>query len=82
MCTQGHEYRNSGLDVKSSTIINRLPTPMANKEENMASSIDRSSIGLPSMRNDLMTSTRQFQEKGFNFIAALSTDADHPNHLL
>ena len=33
MCTQGHHYQNNGFDVRSSVIINRLPTPVANKEE-------------------------------------------------
>ena len=28
MCTHGHEYQNNGLDVRSSVIINRLPTPV------------------------------------------------------
>ena len=30
MCTQGHEYKINGFGVRSSVIINRLPTPMAN----------------------------------------------------
>ena len=41
----------------------------------MASKIDWSYIALPSNRTDLVTSTRQFQEKGLNFLTALSTAA-------
>ena len=33
ICSQCHEYQNNGLDVRSSVIINRLPTPLANKED-------------------------------------------------
>ena len=33
MCMQDHEYQNNGLDVRSSVIINRLLTSVANKEE-------------------------------------------------
>ena len=42
----------------------------------MASEIDWSHIALPSIRTDLVTSTRQFQEKGFDFVAALSSAAE------
>ena len=45
------------------------------RKKRMASEIDWSYIALPSTRNDLMTSTRQFQEKGFNFVTALSSVA-------
>ena len=33
MCTQGHEYQNNSHDFRPSVIINRLPTPLANREE-------------------------------------------------
>ena len=42
----------------------------------MASEIDWSYIALPSTRTDLVTSTRQFQEKGFDFVTALSSAAE------
>ena len=44
-------------------------------KKRMASEIDWSYIALPSTRTDLVTSTRQFQEKGFDFVAALSSAA-------
>ena len=33
MCLHGDEYPNNVLEVRSSVIINRLLTPVANKEE-------------------------------------------------
>ena len=45
-------------------------------KKRMASEIDWSYIALPSTRTDLVMSTRQFQEKGFDFIAALSSTAE------
>ena len=44
-------------------------------KKHMASEIDWLYIALPSTRTDLVTSTRQFQEKGFDFVAALSSAA-------
>ena len=44
-------------------------------KKRMASEIDWSYIALPSTRNDLVTSTRQFQEKGSNVVTALSSAA-------
>ena len=72
ICAQGHEYKNNGLDIRSSVIIN-LRWPSSKKR--MASKIDWSYIALPSTRTDLVTSTRQFQEKGFDFVTALSSAA-------
>ena len=37
--------------------------------------VNWSYIALPSIRTDLVTSTRQFQEKGFHFVTALSSVA-------
>ena len=45
-------------------------------KKHMASEIDLSYIALTSTRNDLVTSTRQLQENGFNFHTALSTAAE------
>ena len=45
------------------------------EKKRMASEIDWSYIALPSTRTDLLTSTRQFKEKGFDFVAALSSAA-------
>ena len=45
------------------------------RKKRMASEIDWSYIALQSTRTDLVTSTRQFQEKGFDFVAALSSAA-------
>ena len=42
----------------------------------MASAIDWSYIALPSTRTDLVMSARQFQEKGFDFVTALSSAAE------
>ena len=42
----------------------------------MALEIDWSYIALLSTRTDLVTSTRQFKEKGFNFVTALSLAAE------
>ena len=41
----------------------------------MASEIDWSYIDLPSTTTDLVTSARQFQEKGLDFVTALSSAA-------
>ena len=41
----------------------------------IASTVDWSSISLPSARTDLETSTKQFQEKDMNFLTALYTAA-------
>ena len=46
------------------------------KKKRMASKIDWSYIALPRTRTDLVTSTRQFQEKGFDFVAALFSAAE------
>ena len=45
------------------------------RKKRMTSEIVWSYIALPSTRTDLATSTRQFQEKGFNFLTVLSTAA-------
>ena len=45
-------------------------------KKRMASEIDLSYIALPSTRTDLVTSTKQFQEKGFDFVTALSSAAE------
>ena len=42
----------------------------------MALEIDWSYIALPNTRTDLVTSTRQFREKGFDFVTALSSAAE------
>ena len=39
----------------------------------MASEIDWSYIALPSTKTDLVTSTRQLQENGFDLVTALSS---------
>ena len=44
-------------------------------KKRMASEVDWTHIAFPSTRTDLVTSTRQFQEKGFDFITALSSAA-------
>ena len=59
MCTQGHEYKNNGLDVGSSVIITRLHSPVAIKEEAYGIGSDWSYIALPCTRNDLVASTRR-----------------------
>ena len=46
------------------------------RKKRMASEIDWSYIALQNTRTDLVTSTRQFQEKGFDFVAALSSAAE------
>ena len=71
MCTQGHEYKINDLDVRPSANIIRLPSPVAIKEETYG-------IGnrLVTTRTDLLTSTRQFQKKDFDFVAALSSAAE------
>ena len=77
MCTQDHEYQDNSHDVRSSVIISQLPTQMGKMEKkSMASVVDLSFIGLPSARTDLVTSSRQFQEKGLNFSTALSIAAE------
>ena len=45
------------------------------RKKRMASEVVWSYIALPSIRNDLVTSIRQFQEKGFDFVTALSSAA-------
>ena len=41
------------------------------RKQRMVSAIDCSSIALPSRRTDLVMSTRQFKEKGFNSLTAV-----------
>ena len=45
-------------------------------KKRMASEINWSYIALPSTRTDFVTSTRQFQEKGFHFVTALSSASE------
>ena len=45
-------------------------------KKRMASKIDWSYIALPSTRTDLVTSIRQFQGKGFDFVTARSSSAE------
>ena len=58
------------------------------RQKRMASEIEWSYVALPFTRTDLVTSTRQFQEKGFNILTSLSIAAEislpksiAPNHV-
>ena len=50
------------------------------RKKHMALEIDWSYVALPSTRCDLVTSAGQFQEKGFVFVAALSSAAEISLH--
>ena len=51
------------------------PLRWPSKKKRMTSEMDWSYVALPSTRTDIVTSTRQFQEKCFDLVTALSSAA-------
>ena len=74
MCTQGH-IKTTFLTSDHRLLFVDYLLWWPSSKKRMALVIDWSDIALPSTRSDHVTSTRQFQEKGFDFATALSSTA-------